>query len=180
MFKKGDRKAKRCGNCYSVLSAENIKVGFCKECAAGAIVKIKRGVLNSSIIGVNLVGFAFFMINYAKTHAYVNVENWDKRIYVRIAEFYMPLHEKIYNAIIEPSLLGMIITGIICFSVPFASYVRVAVFSSYYDLHENGADHVGNIILSFLLLFISGPFFLVHKLHKWWKVSNYIKTLESE
>ena len=190
MSEKDAKRAKRCNSCYLVLREENTHIGFCKECAVKAFAKMKKRILLSGLIGLNIIGLMFLATQYAGANAYMNVESWDQRIYVYIiGEFYLPLHEQTYEAIVNPSILGLMIVGFMGFCLPFASYVKVNIFSpsetarniKYFgDQKGNEAEFFGNSVLSFLFLFISGPFFLIHRLWKLWQLSDYLKTIDNE
>ena len=185
MFKRLFKKSEKCKTCYSRLSAENIRYGFCPECAKKEVQKLKRRMIVSSIVGTALIVIVFIAIRQARTTAFVPESNrYDGSMFIPTFFGHLAFNARVFDSITNLSLQNSILLGIFCFIIPFGSYVRLE-FNSYREKAEidlyrleplSGGqsagstgprlDGVGLFVITIILSILSGPFFFVYRLFK--------------
>ena len=195
MAKEKVKKARRCRACQLVLADKNKPIGVCDNCAETEVRKIKRRMVISSIVGIVFIILVFSAIHYARENAYIDVKNG--AAYVPVSNmlklaFNLPFFEGVTNL----SLPKIFVTALICFFMPFGSFVKIDFFSPRHEAEKNiqifdaqaaksmstqsygKLDDVGMFLFSFFLLFISGPFFFIYRIYKIWQISGHIKALD--
>lgn len=190
LFKKPDK----CKNCQKPLSGENLRIGYCDECAGREIVKLKKRVLISGIAGVVLVVLVFAALHYARTNYYISEEyGYKGDVFVPVIFGNLAFNLKSFNRITNLSTSGQILLGLFCFCVPFSSFVpleyqtyrhkaedklyQMDVFTINVAATSNNQrlDDVGFFIMSLMISAVSGPYFLVYRVYQLLKLTNYKK-----
>lgn len=194
MVRKLFKKPERCKTCYDFLSAENTDLGFCKECAAKEIPKLKKRILISSIIGVILVILAFSAIYYARSNFIISDRRGSEGdVFIPTFLGYLGLNIRAFNAMTNLSVAKRIFLGLVCFLAPFGSYIQLEIHSfrrkTETELYSSepisgniaakaGVEKIDDIslfIVSLILSALSGPFFFLYRPYKLVQLSNYLK-----
>ena len=195
MFKNLFREPDRCKTCRSRLADENKQIGFCRECAEKEVLKIKKRMTVSTAAGVVLVITVFLMLNYAHAMAFIPDDSrYAGSVFIPTFFGYLTFNMRAFEAMTRLSPFRNIFLGLICFFLPFASYVKLD-FNSIRDKAEmdlyrleplSGGqsasaggprlDGVGMFVISVLLSIVSGPFFFAYKMFKFRQLSDYLKT----
>lgn len=190
LFKKPDK----CKCCQKPLSGENLRIGYCDECADREIDKLKKRVLISGIAGVVLVVLVFAAIYYARTNYYISEEyGYKGDVFVPVIFGKLAFNLKSFNRITNLSTSGRILLGLFCFCVPFSSYVQLE-YKTYRHKAESNLykmdaftanlaagsnsqrmDDAGFFIMSLVVSAVSGPYFLVYRVYQLLKLTNYKK-----
>ena len=194
MFKKKEKKAKRCKACYNILTDENKNIGVCGDCAGKEVKKIKRRIIISSIIGIIFIVAVFSALHHARVNTIFSSDG--NIAYVPVLKTYWAFNFPVYESITNLSLQKIFIIALKCFFLPFGSFVKIDFFSPRHEAEKNiqnyeaqtaksmstqgynKLDDIGLFLFSLFLLLISGPFFFVYRLYKLRQISAYIKTFE--
>lgn len=183
------QKSARCKRCQTELAGENIKVGFCDECAPKEIEKLKKRIIRSLIIGIALILLAVGIRIYCCSVSYVGKY---EEIIVPVLGINLMFKESSFRNLFYPSTVRAIVILAICFFAPFGSWVQIE-YNTYrhkaeQDLYKvdpfagrmvagsnnQRNDEVGIFIFSVIVSALSGPYFFVYRLFKLKQLKNHL------
>lgn len=193
-MKKHVKSSDRCKICLSLLSAQNIPIGLCTECAAKEIKKLKNRIWLSTIFGAIFAIIFLTAVRYARTTYFVSdMAGYEGDVFLPFFYGHFAFNARAFDKILNLSIPAQLLIAAICFFIPFSSYVSFGAntyrHKAELDIYKlepisgnyisgfgsHRMEDVGLFMVSILLSIVSGPFFYIYKLYKLRQLSHYVK-----
>lgn len=181
----------RCRRCQEALEGENLKIGCCDRCVEAEFRELKKRIPKSLAGGVVLLILVLAARHYACSSWYTGEYG---EVVIPLWAWVLKLKPEKFESLMYPSLLRGSFVLLYVFCLPFSSYVEFGyktyrheaeqrlsggdplVYRQVISSSGQRMDDVGIFIIQTLVALVSGPFFLIYRLHQWRQMSKYLKS----
>ena len=183
---------KKCKSCYTPLQGANIRIGICDKCAEKELAQIKKRLVISFALGFGLIAAVILFGNYVQSNvAYIKDDGLEIAM-IPLFVWDVRLNAMSVRQMLNPSAIGKFLLFAVCFFFPFTSYIKIELKTYRHQaeasLWKRGAtrdivnatnttrsEDAGLFIAEVILSAISGPYFFVRRLYRFWQLSKYLK-----
>jgi len=187
------KKREECRTCLKTLDGDNTKIGYCNECAAKEVQKLKKRIKTSFCVSILLMVLVTLLCHYVRSAAFVSdTEGYVGDMFIPVFSLNLAMNARTFQNLFYPSRTAWFIFLAVCFFAPFSSFVQVD-YNTYRRKAETNlftrgvfndvatgmgstrSDDAGLFIVSVLISALSGPYFFVYRLYKLKTLSAYLR-----